>query len=144
MTAGALAFLIEAAILGGGATPYEQAFDETQANGRPLLVLVGADWCPGCRTMKHGVLARMQDQGRLERVNFALVDADAHSSIAGRLMKGGMIPQLIAFSKGADGKWRREQITGATSQSAVESLIDRALADVDAAPGPSRSETALK
>lgn len=122
----AACWVMQAAMLVGG-TSYEQAYEETQASGRPLLVLVGAEWCPGCRTMKHNVLARMRQAGQLADVNYTEVDADA-GDLAGRLMRGGTIPQLIAFSKGADGKWHREQVTGATSQQGVEQLIRHALA----------------
>jgi hypothetical protein len=40
-------------------------------------------------------------------------------------MRGGTIPQLIVYSRTANG-WHREQITGATSEAAVEGLLLRA------------------
>ena len=35
---------------------YQAAVANAQAQRRPLLVLVGAEWCPGCRTMKQTVV----------------------------------------------------------------------------------------
>jgi thioredoxin-like negative regulator of GroEL len=124
----ALYLLAQASLFAGGSVAYEQAYHESQLRDRPLVVLVGADWCPGCRTMKYGVLPRVQASGSMGRVNYAEVDMDSEGSLAGRLMRGGTIPQLIVFSQGADGRWRREQITGAANPATVQSLIDRAVA----------------
>jgi thioredoxin-like negative regulator of GroEL len=110
------------------ATSYEQAYKQAETNGRPLLVLVGADWCPGCRTMKGGVMARMLRGGRLDRVNYAVVNTDQERALASKLMRGGSIPQLIVFTKSGKDTWVREQITGATSEDGVAALIDKAAA----------------
>ncbi len=123
----AVQFVLQAALVAVGAQTYEQAYGETQANGRPLVVLVGADWCPGCRTMKQAVLPRLQGSGQLAAVNYAQVDTDDRSELASRLMRGGTIPQLIVYSQSADGRWHREQITGATSEAAVSAAIGRAV-----------------
>jgi thioredoxin-like negative regulator of GroEL len=123
--------VLQAACVVGGVQSYEQAFDDTQASGRPLVVLVGADWCPGCRTMKHAVLPRMQTAGRLAGVNYVEVDTDHRGRLADQLMRGGTIPQLIVFSQGADGRWHREQFTGATSEAAVGAAIQRAVERAD-------------
>lgn len=127
MTGLALSIVLQTALLASGASPYEQAFSEASASGQPLLVLVGADWCPGCRTMKQNVLPGMASSGRLNNIRYSVVNTDADSALANRLMRGSTIPQLIVFTKTDDG-WHREQITGATSAAAVEALIDRALA----------------
>ena len=118
--------LLLAGFLGGGEVSYEQAYNATQADGQPLLVLVGADWCPGCRTMKHGVLAGMRSSGQLVGANYAEVDADAQPELSGQLMRGSTIPQLIVFARDGEGRWRREQVTGATNPAGVTALIDRA------------------
>jgi thioredoxin-like negative regulator of GroEL len=126
MTGLALSLVFQAVLLAPAAQPYDQAYAEASKSEHPLLVLVGAEWCPGCRTMKHSVLARMGEAGRLKNVSYAVVNTDAESALASRLMRGGTIPQLIVFSKTATG-WHREQITGATSDAAVEALIGRAI-----------------
>jgi thiol:disulfide interchange protein len=127
MWGSAVQFVMQAALVAVGAQTYEQAYEETQENGRPLVVLVGADWCPGCRTMKQAVLPRLQNSGRLAGVNYAQVDTDGRAELAGQLMRGGTIPQLIVYSQGADGRWHREQITGAASDAAVTAAINRAV-----------------
>ena len=98
-----------------------------EANQKPLMVLVGADWCPGCRTMKQSVLPRMEQSGRLNPVNFSVVNTDNQPDLAGRLMRGNSIPQLILFTPMPNGRWHREQITGAVSAAQVDALISRGL-----------------
>jgi thioredoxin-like negative regulator of GroEL len=111
-----------------GAQSYEQAQKQATVSGQPLLVLVGADWCPGCVTMKNSVLPQMAGRGGLKKVSYANVDADQEPELASHLMRGNGIPQLIIFSKRADGEWHREQITGTASEAQVLALIERARA----------------
>jgi thiol-disulfide isomerase/thioredoxin len=119
--------LLPYALLSADPTTYQMALREAETKNRPLVVLVGADWCPGCRTMKQSVLPALVRRGAMRDVSFVAVDADAAPRTARQLMRGNSIPQLIAFSRTAEGKWQREQITGATSEASVESLIARAL-----------------
>jgi thiol-disulfide isomerase/thioredoxin len=123
--------VLQAACVVGGTQSYEQAYDDTRASGRPLVVLVGADWCPGCRTMKHAVLPRIETSGRLAGVNYVEVDTDRRGHLADQLMRGGTIPQLIIFSQSADGRWHREQLTGAASEASVTAVIQRAVERAD-------------
>jgi thioredoxin-like negative regulator of GroEL len=106
---------------------YQAALQDAQAKQRPLLVLIGANWCPGCQTMKTRVLPSLARRGELQAVSFATVDTDSEVETAKQLMRGGSIPQLIVFSRMADGRWHREQLTGEASESAVQSLIARAI-----------------
>lgn len=109
---------------------YEKAFQEAQSRKQPLVVLVGAQWCPGCQTMKQSVMPRMAQRGGLSSVSYAIVDTDAEPRLASSLMRGGTIPQLIIFHQ-EGGQWRRQQITGATSEGEVSRLIARAVAAQD-------------
>ena len=125
MTGLALGFMMQTVLLAAGPQTYDEAYKQAETNGQPILVLVGADWCPGCRTMKGAVLPKLQAGGKLKSVNLAQVDTDASATLAAHLMRGNSIPQLIVFAKTEKG-WHREQITGATSEAAVEQLIKRA------------------
>jgi hypothetical protein len=77
----------------------------------------------------------------LEKVAFAVVNTDQERKLARQLMSGGAIPQLIVYHKTADG-WRRQSLVGAQSPSTIESMINRALEESEAAP--SSAETAAK
>ena len=119
--------VLQLAVLTAEPSGYERAFKEAESKQRPLLVLVGAQWCPSCQTMKQTVLPRMASRGDLAAVSFVAVDADADAELAGQLLRGNSVPQLIAFSRQPGGKWKREQITGLASDAAIQGLISRAL-----------------
>jgi thioredoxin-like negative regulator of GroEL len=119
-------YLLPLSLLAADASPYQAALREAETNNRPLVVLVGADWCPGCRTMKQSILPSLTRRGALKNVSVVTVDTDREPQLAAQLMRGGSIPQLIVFSHKEDGAWRREQITGATSEAKVLSLLARA------------------
>jgi thioredoxin-like negative regulator of GroEL len=130
----ALLCLIDSAV--GVDASYQVALKQAQQQQQPLLVLIGTNWCPGCQTMKTRVLPSLVQRGELRGVSFAHVDADKEVETAKQLMRGGTIPQLIVFSRKSDGQWHREQITGATSEAEVQSLIARALKAQQADGGP--------
>ncbi len=119
-----LNILLSVAALSAGTQDYAAAFKQTEETGKPLVVLVGADWCPGCRTMKNSTLPQVERKGLLSKVAFAHVNTDRDGSLAGKLMKGGSIPQLVMFQKKADGSWSRKQLTGAQSPSSVEAFLN--------------------
>lgn len=120
-----LAVLLQAA-MAGGEHDYPTAFKAADESGKPLLVLVGTSWCPGCVTMKRSVMPNLLRKGKLTGVAYAEVDADSQSALAGKLMQGGTIPQLILYRK-TDTGWRRSLLIGAQSESTVETLVERAV-----------------
>jgi thiol-disulfide isomerase/thioredoxin len=121
-----LNILLQAAtVAAGGTQDYATAYKETQESGRPLVVLVGAEWCPGCRTMKQSVIPQLEKQGGLANVEYAYVNADDQSKLAGQLMQGSTIPQLILYHK-TDNGWKRQRIIGARAASEVQAFIETA------------------
>jgi thioredoxin-like negative regulator of GroEL len=119
--------LVSGILAGAEPFSYEQAFKEAQSQRRPLLVLVGATWCPACQTMKQQTLPRLASRGGLAGVSYATIDADAQPELAAQLLRGNSVPQLIAFSRQPGGKWQREQLTGSASEAAIQGLIARSL-----------------
>jgi thioredoxin-like negative regulator of GroEL len=122
-----MGLMLQAALLTSGADSYEVALKAAQENGQPLVVLVGADWCPGCVTMKNATMPAMVRSGALRNVQYANVNYDRDPNLARQLMRGNAIPQLVVFSWTEKG-WHREQITGATSSGVVNGMIQRAIA----------------
>lgn len=135
----AMGWVLQAAMLVSGADSYETAMKTAQENGQPLVVLVGADWCPGCVTMKNSTIPSMARAGQLKGVQYVAINYDQNPTLARKLMRGNTIPQLIVFSKTEKG-WHREQITGATGSGSVAGLIKRA-ADVAIAEPAKKAET---
>jgi thioredoxin-like negative regulator of GroEL len=121
------ALALQFAVCGANPISYNAALQDAQEQQRPLLVLVGASWCPGCQAMKTRVIPSLAKRGGLKGVSFAVVDADAEAEMAKQLMRGASIPQLIAFSRMPGGQWHREQLTGEASEAEVQTLIARAI-----------------
>jgi thioredoxin-like negative regulator of GroEL len=107
-----------------GAHEYKNAYEQAEKTGQPLVVLVGADWCPACQTMKQSVIPQLAKQGALSKVSFAMVNTDRDHALAGKLMQGGSIPQLVMFRK-SGGVWQRQQLTGAQSAGDTASFINQ-------------------
>jgi len=121
-----LNLLLQAAALSAAGYDYATAYQQTSETGRPLVVLIGADWCPGCRQMKYTAIPELEKKGGLDKVAFAYVNADQQSDLAGKLMSGGSIPQLVMYQKTATGSWKRQQLTGAQSVSDIQAFIGAA------------------
>ena len=103
---------------------YTDAYAQSQAGDKPLVVLVGADWCPACVQMKKSTLPQVAQNGIFKDVAFTVVDTDREGDIARQVMEGGSIPQLIMYHKTSDG-WKRERLMGGQSPTAVISFLRR-------------------
>ena len=121
-----MSLLLQAAALTAVDQDYTKAYQETAESGRPLVVLIGADWCPGCRQMKYSSIPQLEKSGGLSKVAFAYVNTDQQSELAGKLMKGSSIPQLVMYRKAGE-KWERQQLTGAQSASAIQAFLNQGL-----------------
>lgn len=119
---------IQIALLFSGADDYQQAYEKATEQGKPLLVLVGADWCPGCRTMKLQHVPALQRDGGLKHVVYTSVNSDEKPTLSNRLLRGNAIPQLILFTR-SDAGWRRTQLTGVHEPADIRRFIDRQLAE---------------
>lgn len=106
---------------------YEIAFKKSAQQQKPLLVLVGAPWCPACRTMKDGSLPSLEKKGDLKQVVYATVNADNQAELARRLMDGNSIPQLILYTPTERG-WQRAQLTGAYEPTEIQRFLQREIA----------------
>lgn len=119
------AWVLPLSLLAAGVEDYDTARKRAEAEKRPLVVLLGANWCPGCRTMKRVTMPRLNKSGKLNDVVYVEIDTDQQPKLARQLMRGNSIPQLVVLYKDDSG-WQRSQLTGAQSESQVESLVKRA------------------
>lgn len=104
-------------------TKYADAYYQMKSSGKPLVVLIGAPWCPGCRVMKNTTIPQAFEQGLLKDVHYAYLNSDEDPVMARKLMSGGTIPQTILFYQTAEG-WQRKQLTGAHSLVQIESFVN--------------------
>jgi thioredoxin-like negative regulator of GroEL len=106
---------------------YTEAHRATVASGKPMVVMVGADWCPPCQTMKRTILPKVRERGLLRKVAFAIVNFDRERELARKITGGGPIPQLIMFRRTANG-WASKKLIGSQSVETVEQFIEGGLA----------------
>ncbi len=132
MTSLTLATLMHLPLLVSATESYDAAHQETVKTGQPLVVMVGADWCPACQQMEKTIIPQVRQRGLLRRVAFALVNLDRERDLAQNLIEGGPIPQLIVFRRGPDG-WHRRRLVGGQSVETVEQVITEEVAQTDAA-----------
>ncbi len=122
----AMTAILQLALATGASNPpantYADAYKDTIENGKPLVILVGAEWCPACRSMKTSVMPTVASHGGLSNVAFACVNTDEQSGLAGKLLEGNMIPQLVKYEKTADG-WKLTRLVGGQSISTVEDFV---------------------
>lgn len=123
-----LAMSILLAVVGtndGKPLKYEAAFKKADKEKKPLVILVGADWCASCQIMKRETMQPMQKDGQLDKVVVTYVDKDRNPELAEKLMKGPTLPQVIVYNK-KDGKWKRFSLTGMQSKKRMKELLARA------------------
>jgi len=111
------------AMVAVGGDSYADAHKETTETGRPMVVMVGADWCPACQVMKNTILPEVRKRGILRKVAFALVNLDREGELGGQLTGNGPIPQLLVYRRTADG-WRLRRLIGGQDVQTVEKFIN--------------------
>jgi len=131
MTSLAATLILQAAFLtsasSASAMNYRDAYTAAQESNRPLLVVVGAEWCSACVDLKNRTIEDMQRSGKLDGVILSYVDVDKEPEIARQLLSSSSIPQVIVFAKGDTG-WTRKQLVGRQSQETLSALIAPAVA----------------
>ena len=106
---------------------YAQAYTKSLEERKPLLVVVGAPWCPACRVLKESTLKPMAKTGELDDVSFVVINRDENPALAAKLTQGEKtIPQIILYTPAEDG-WKRRKLRGFQSKQPIRSLIQKAL-----------------
>lgn len=104
---------------------YDIACAKAEKEKKPLLILVGADWCPSCQVMKKETIEPMKGAGELNDVIVTVVDKDARPELAEQLMRGTTLPQVVVFAQDGQG-WKRFSLTGMQTPSRIRELLKRA------------------
>ncbi len=107
---------------------YADAYKKSVAEGKPLMVVVSAPWCPACNVLKDTTIRSMAQNGELDEVSLTVINRDEEPQLAQQLTKGDqMLPQIIVFSQEESGSWKRRRLTGYQPRQPIRSLIRRAL-----------------
>lgn len=95
---------------------------------KPMLVIVGAAWCPGCETYKKETVHPMLKSGALSEVQVVFVDKDTYPELAATLMgpkrEEWEMPHTSLFYMKGDVSTKAE-IKGRTDSAKLRSLLDR-------------------
>ena len=109
-------------------TDYAEAYKESVAQDKPLMVVVGAPWCPACNVLKQTTIEPMAQTGELDEVSVALLDRDSNPELVKQLTKGEkMLPQIIMFSRTDGGQWKRHHLKGYQPKQPVRNMIRSAV-----------------
>ena len=109
-------------------TDYAAAYQEAMNAKKPLMVVVGAKWCPACKVLKSSTIQPMLTTGDLDDVSLALIDRDKQPELAQRLTKGDqLLPQIIVFNQTDAGQWERRKLIGYQPRQPIRNLIRRAI-----------------
>lgn len=115
-----LAWAVPGAVRAG--TAFEHAaFAAAQAEGRPILVVVSAPWCPICKAQKP-ILAQLATDKRFAALAIFEIDFDSQKALLRRFDARSQ-STLIAF-KGAREMGRS---VGETQPEWIEGLLEKTL-----------------
>ena len=121
-----LTLILQTAVLAAGDHSYTDARNKTTETGKPMIVLVSAQWCGPCQQMKKTVLPEIEKRGLFDRVTFAVVNVDRERTLARKLIGKGAVPQLFMFRKTSTG-WKRKKLVGGHTVDSVERFITRGI-----------------
>ena len=106
----------------GEATPFSAAaFESAQKDGKPILVVVSAPWCPICKTQKP-ILARLAAEPRFKELQVFDIDFDGQKDLL-RRFNARMQSTLIVFK----GEAETGRSVGETQPEWIEGLLEKAL-----------------
>ncbi len=122
MTTLLMAVVLQASVASSGEKSYTEAYHQSTKSGRPLVVMLGADWCPACVKLKNTIMPQVAQTGGLKDVELAYVDVDKEPGLAKQLVRGSSIPQIVRFERGPKG-WESDHMVGAQSPGKVAEFI---------------------
>ena len=106
---------------------YADAYKQSVSQHKPLMVVVGAPWCPACNVLKETTIRSMAQTGELDAVSLAVINRDDDPELARQLTEGEqMLPQIIVYTQDK-GRWKRRKLLGYQPKQPIRTLIRRAL-----------------
>ena len=107
-----------------GPLVYPEAYRLAVEQNRPLVVLVGAEWCPACKLMERQLFPFLRQRKLLGKIAFVVVDLDRDRKLGYQLVGDGPIPQLLVFRR-LGNSWRMVRLIGVHDPTVVENQILR-------------------
>lgn len=115
-------FAVAAPTLALEMKPYDDAgFKAAQGAGKPVLILIGASWCPTCKAQEM-ILERLKDKPEYNTITVYQVDFDSQKDVVKNL-KALSQSTLIAFK----GDKETGRTAGDASFPGIEDLLHTTL-----------------
>ena len=86
--------------------PFSKAKAKAVKEGCPLLIMLTAQWCKSCQTIKRDLLPLVDKRGMLDGLAFAVVDYDLQNTLAEEIACQDGLPQWVRYER-VDGKLYR-------------------------------------
>ena len=118
----ALVIALQMCLVSWNSQGYHTAYHQSLESGKPLLVLVGADWCGACQVMKKRVMPQLDKEGALRDIHCTELNLSEDEELANRISKVNTIPCLILFTK-SDDKWQKSELIGMHNQKTVKAFL---------------------
>lgn len=106
---------------------YKAVIAEAERTGKPVVVLVGAEWCGPCQQMKKEVIPEAKRTGVLDGVIFHTLDVDKDAGICRLLLRqigNDGLPAFARFQK-VDGNWKARYHNGYMTVDQLRDFLDR-------------------
>ena len=105
-----------------GSQPFDAAaFKAAQADGKPIIVEIHADWCPECKAQNR-VLDRLGSEPRYARLVRLRIDYDGQKNLV-REFKARQQSTLIVYK----GDKELARAVGITGEDQIRALVDKAI-----------------
>ena len=94
---------------------------------KPVLIMLGAEWCTSCRSMKNNVLKEPMVQELLQNYNFVYIDVDSGEAamVVAKLREQGLYAGIPFFAvMQQDGKVTSNLMGVRTSEDFCKFLMD--------------------
>lgn len=117
-----MALLLAAASVFAASLPFDQGkFDLLQKEGKPVLVVVHADWCPAC-AVQEPIVSALLKTPELQGITALQIDFDKQPEAVKRI-KAPMQSTLIVFKGGRE----VGRSVGDTRQQSIAALLRKIL-----------------
>jgi thioredoxin-like negative regulator of GroEL len=143
MTSLGLATTLYAVMLAANPESYADAHKAATELGRPMVIMVGAEWCAACQQLKQNGIPQARERGILRKVAFGVVDYDHERELGAQLLRGGPLPQLLFYRRTADG-WRLRRLIGNQDVNAIEKFVNEGVADDEAEKQSEKAHGSLR
>ena len=124
---------------------YDQAYTLSPLTEQPMIILVGAEWCPGCVVMKKRmkkILTELTTEYTRDNIGnipnsvkskltfpvlYVEIDSDKDPELARKILTGNSIPQLVVYIPQPDDKWVCRTYKNVQSEEATKAILRKAI-----------------